>query len=475
MNRDLITRTPLPLYDLPGPKSAEFRREAHAAIPGGAHTYSKGDDQFPQCSPAAIERGLGGRVWDLDGNEFVDCSMGLGSVSLGHAYEPVLEAVRSQLGRGSNFQRPADIELDFAKKFIAAVPGAERVKFAKNGSTVTSAAVKLARAFTGRDLVAFPANHPFFSYDDWFIAGTPCRAGIPEAVRALSVTYHSERPDTLEQLYRGYPNQIACVVTEPEDPFGCRPEILQETAHIARRNGSVFVLDEMVTGYRSGWPGSFVNLGVRPDLIAWGKAIGNGFSFCALTGRADIMDLGGIRQSSRPRVFLISTTHGAEAHAVAAARAVLREYQTRSVLEKLRTAVRTVAEGMRSAARASRIQGILEIHATPWRVITVCRDPAGSVSAPFRSLLLQEMIRRGTLFQGAFLPCFSHTDDDLAHIIRAFEESCEIYRSAIEGGIEKFLIGPPVQPVFRKYNACETSCPADPCPFEARCQTVKII
>lgn len=453
-------------------RSDAYRAEAHGLIPGGAHTYSKGDDQFPALAPAAIVRGCGGRVWDLDGNEYVDCSMALGSVSLGHAYGPVLDAVREQLERGVNFQRPASIEVDLAREFVAAMPGAERVKFAKNGSTVTSAAVKLARAFTGRDLVAFPGNHSFYSYDDWFIGRTLCNNGVPEAIRALSLTYDSTCPETLEKLFHEHPGRIACVITEPEEVIPASPDAFREVARLVRSHGALFIADEMVTGYRAGWPGACAALGVLPDLATWGKAIGNGFSFCALTGRADIMELGGIRQRCAPRVFLISTTHGGEAHAIAAAGAVLHTYQTHDVLKYHREVVEKVELGMHAAVIANHLEYYLEIHASPWRIVTVCRDSEGALSPALRTLLLQEMIGRGVLFQGIFLPCYSHTDADVVQIVAAFEASCVVYREALKHGVEKFLVGAPTRPVFRKYNGCEQVCPSTPCPLEARCRSI---
>ncbi|MBI3608054.1 MAG: glutamate-1-semialdehyde 2,1-aminomutase [Nitrospirae bacterium] len=450
--------------------SDDYRAQSHRFIPGGAHTYSKGDDQFPASAPAAMARGRGARVWDIDGNEYVDCAMALGSVSLGHAYGPVLDAVREQLRLGANFQRPAAIELEFAREFVSAVPGAERVKFAKNGSSVTTAAVKLARAFTGRELVAFPGNHAFYSYDDWFIGSTLCHAGIPDAHRALSLTYDSTRPDTLERLFRDHSDRIACVITEPEELIPASSDALREVASLARRYGAVFVADEMVTGYRAGWPGACAAMGILPDLATWGKAIGNGFSFCALTGRADIMDLGGIKQTAAPRVFLASTTHGGEAHAIAAAQAVMRTYQTHDVLGHHRRTVAAVAAGMQASVAAHGLKDLVEVHAAPWRVVTVCRDAGGRPSSGLRTLLLQEMIGRGVLFQGVFLPCFAHTDADVVRITAAFEASCTVYRQALDHGVERFLIGAPTRPVFRKYNGCEQVCPARPCPLEATCR-----
>jgi glutamate-1-semialdehyde 2,1-aminomutase len=225
-----------------------------------------------------------------------------------------------------------------------------------------------------------------------------------------------------------------------------------------------------VTGYRSDFPGVSWRLGLEPDLVTWGKASGNGFAFCALTGRADIMDLGGIYQPSRPRVFLISTTHGGEAHGLAAARAVIREYRTKDVLGRHRQLAAAVTDGMRKAVTANRLDGVVEIHASPWRVVALCRDGEGRISTPLRTLLLQEMIARGVLFQGVFLPTFTHTDADVAHVVKAFDESCVIYRDAIDYGVEKFLVGPPTRPVFRKYNGCSQPCSSTPCPLEASCR-----
>lgn len=471
MSHDHPAITGVPRYITAFVKSDAYRAEAHGLIPGGAHTYSKGDDQFPACAPAAIVRGRGARVWDLDGNEYVDCAMGLGSVSLGHAYGPVLDAVREQIEKGANFQRPAVIELEFAREFVKAIPGADRVKFAKNGSAATSAAVKLARAFTGRELVAFPKNHPFFSYDDWFIGHTLCNNGVPRAVQALSVTYNSQQPETLEQLFLDHPDRIACVITEPEEVIPVPPDAYQEVARLTRRHGAVFIADEMVTGYRAGWPGASAALGVEPDLATWGKAIGNGFSFCALTGRADIMDLGGIRQAPVPRVFLISTTHGGEAHAIAAARAVLHAYQTHDVLGHHRRIVEQVAIGFRAAVAVAGLDRFLQVHASRWRIATVCRDTEENVSQSFRTLLMQEMIGRGALFQSLFLPSYAHTKEDTEVVVRAFAAACAVYREALAQGVEKFLVGASARPVFRKYNGCEQTCPVEPCPLEAKCRT----
>lgn len=431
--------------------SDAYRAAVHESIVGGAHTYSKGDDQFPILSPAAIARGKEGRVWDLDGNEYVDCAQALGAVSLGHAYEPVLAAVREQLELGAAFQRPASVELELAEEFLALTPGMDRIKFAKNGSNVTTAAVKLARAFTGRDLVAFPGNHSFYSFDDWFIGATPINSGIPDGITRFSVTYNSTQPETLKSLFDKYPDRIACVITEPEEIIPGPPDAIREVERITKSHGAVFIVDEMVTGFRAGLPGAYTELGLKPDLATWGKAVGNGFSFCALTGRADIMDLGGIKQTERPRVFLLSSTHGGEAHVLAAARAVIHEYKAKNVIGKHRDLVARAAAGMKRSVEKHALVKSLEIHVAPWRIVTICRDNDGQVSMPLRTLLLQEMIGRGVLFQGLYLPCFSHTNEDIDVILNAFDQSCAVYAHALRYGLDEMLVGEPTRAVFRRH------------------------
>src|SRR4051794_26236247 len=176
-----------PMYDLS--RSRELQTKAHRLIPGGCHTYAKGDDQYPAIAPGFIARGKGCHVWDVDGNEFIEYGMGLRAVTLGHAYPPVVEAVRTALELGTNFTRPSLAGLEGAEAFLRIVEGADMVKFTKDGSTADTAAVKLARKHTGRDLIAMCTEHPFFSYDDWFIATTTMDGGIPAAARGETLRF----------------------------------------------------------------------------------------------------------------------------------------------------------------------------------------------------------------------------------------------------------------------------------------------
>lgn len=439
-------------------KSNTYRSTIHNLIPGGAHTYSKGDDQFPLLSPAAISHGKGSHVWDIDGNEYLDCSMGLTSVSLGHAYEPVLEAVKRELDKGVNFQRPSVLEKETAEKFLSLVPQHDMIKFAKNGSIVTTAAVKLARAFTGRKLVAFPGDHPFYSYDDWFIGTTACNKGVPNEFSDLSVHFKSCDINSLKQLFERYPGQIACVITEPEkSPCGncCNcsqsPEVfLKEAIDLAHQEGALFIIDEMVSGFKSAFPGSMTMYNLKPDMATWGKGIANGFSFCALTGTKEIMELGGITNNGEEKVFLISTTHGGETHAMAAANATIEVFQQQHVVKHNHQIGDALILGCQQAISTAGASYLVDVIPCNWLVAFNFKDIQGQVSSAMRTLAMQEMIKRGVLFQGAFVPCFSHTMDDVLYFITAFTETLFVLQEASKIGVENFLVGEAAKPVFRK-------------------------
>jgi spore coat polysaccharide biosynthesis protein SpsF len=438
-------------------ESDDYRRQIHSLIPGGAHTYSKGDDQFPVLSPAAISHGKGSHIWDIDGNEFLDCSMGLSSVSLGHAYEPVLDAVRNELVKGVNFQRPSVLEKEMAETFLELIPQHDRVKFAKNGSAVTTAAVKLARAKTGRKLVAFPGDHPFYSYDDWFIGKTPCNKGVPEEFAALSVTFKSCDINSLKLLFEQYPGQIACVITEPEKNMcsmcTCNNgpgDFLKQAIELTHSNGALFVVDEMITGLKTGFPGSIAKFGIEPDMATWGKGIANGFSFCALTGKKDVMDLGGIKNKGEEKVFLISTTHGGETHAMAASVATLKEFKKNDIVAYINNYGFRIIEICQHLIDKHDLGQFIQIISSTWMPAFGFKDTNGEACAGLRTLVMQEMIKRGVMFQGVFIICYSHTEDDLFYFCKAFEEVMEVYKLALKEGYEKYLIGDKAMAVFRK-------------------------
>jgi glutamate-1-semialdehyde 2,1-aminomutase len=431
-------------------KSRALQPKAHQLIPGGAHTYSKGDDQYPEQAPAFIARGKGCHVWDIDGNEFIEYGMGLRAVTLGHAFEPVVQAAYRQMQLGANFTRPAKIEVDAAEAFLKIIDGADMVKFAKNGSDVTTAAVKLARAYTGRDLIAICGDQPFFSTDDWFIGTTEMNAGIPESVGKLTLKFRYNDLASLGELFDQHPGQIACVVMEAEAAVSPLPGYLEQVKALCEARGAVLMFDEMITGFRWHLGGAQKFHGVVPHLSTFGKALGNGFAISALAGKREIMRLGGL-DHDQARVFLLSTTHGAETHALAAALEAMRIYREQGVIEFLWRQGERLGALVQQSIAENRLEGFFELLGRPCNLVFGTRDENHERSQPFRTLFIQELIRRGVIAP-SFVMSFSHSDDDIERTAEAVHGAHVVYRKALDEGIEKYLEGRPVKPVNRKYN-----------------------
>jgi glutamate-1-semialdehyde 2,1-aminomutase len=427
--------------------SKKLRRRSHALIPGGCHTYAKGDDQYPEEAPGFIVRGEGCHVWDVDGNEFIEYGMGLRSVALGHAYPAVIDAAIGQMHLGTNFTRPSPLESECAEALMDLVPGAEMVKFGKNGSDATNAAVKLARAYTGRNLIAVCRQHPFFSVDDWFIATTSMNAGIPEIVRNLTKSFSYNDLESAQLLFDRFPKQIAALILEPEKEEPPESGFLDNLKRLCENNGALLILDEMITGFRwhNGGGQGFYKL--TPHLAAFGKAMGNGFSVSALTGLKEIMQLGSNRRD-RDRVFLLSLTHGAELQNLAAAKAVMDIYKREAVVDTLWRQGARLAAGIQRSIEAYGLEDYFAVSGRPCCLTYRTCDADQQPSQIFRTLFLQEIIKRGILAP-SLIVSYSHTDSDIDRTVEVIHDALAIYRQALEEGPDKFLKGRPVRPVFR--------------------------
>lgn len=443
----------------------------HAAIPGGAHTYSRGDDQYPSNAPPILSHGKGAYVWDPDGRRFLDYGMGLRAVTLGYADERVNAAAIAEINKGNNLTRPSITELEAAEGMLSLFPWAGMVKFAKNGSIVTTAAVKLARAFTGRTHVAIPAGQPFFTYDDWFIGSTPMDRGIPAEHKALTLKFDYNDIASLERLFIEHPGRIACVLMEPAtslspcpsscggllDPCSCAgcPQrslnFLHQVKALCAKYGAVFVLDEMITGFRWDLRGAMKVYDVEPDLATFGKGMANGFALAALIGRRDIMELGGIRQEGAERVFLISTTHGSEMSAFGAFNRTVEIYRSEDITGHLWRYGRRLIEGLNALAAEAGVASHFEAHGFGCSPYYTTRDADGQVSLPFRTLWSQEMIKGGVLMPWVALSA-AHGDEELDLTLTAARKAFAVYAAALSDGLDKHLVGPSVKPVFRKHN-----------------------
>ena len=432
-------------------KSKALRPKVHSVIPGGAHTYAKGDDQYPELSPGFIERGKGCHIWDVDGNEFIEYGMGLRAVTLGHAYPSIIEAAHRQMLLGNNFNRPATIELQAAEMLQSLIPSAEMVKFAKDGSTILTAALKLARAHTGRKLVAICSNSPFFSYNDWFIGTTAMDGGVNRAEVDLTVKFNYNDIDSLKQLFAQYPDQIAMVLLEPARTEEPKEGFLQQVIDLSHQHGALVTLDETISGFRFHKGGAQTLYGVTPDMSCFGKAMANGFSLSALTGKREVMELGGLFHN-RERVFLLSTTHGAEGPSLAAGIETMRIYRDEPVIEHLYRVGDRLRAGFRQVTADLGVSEYLGIAGRGCNLLYSTHDHEHKPSQPFRTLFMQELIRWGVLAP-SFIVSYAHSDADIDHTIEAVARAAKVYKKALEAGsTDGLLVGAPTKVVYRRYN-----------------------
>ncbi len=431
---------PAPLHARSLNRSQELLARGRELIPGASQTLSKGPTQWVQgVAPAYLERGSGAYVWDVDGNRYLDFPMALGPIILGHCHPAVDEAITEQLRSGISFTLPHPIEIEVAERILAVVPGVERVRFAKSGSDATSAAVRLARASTDRERVIVTGYH---GWHDWYIGSTARHRGVPEAVRALVEPVAFGDLGALSEALERWPEQIACVVCEPVGVLEPEPALLREMIDLAHGHGALVVFDEVITGFRLAPGGAQEYFDVRADLVCFGKALGNGMPISALAGPADTMeDLGDV---------FFSGTHGGETLSLAAARATLDVLAREPVHEHLWRLGRRLQQGVSGAIEQRGLSDWVSCSgAAPWTIVSIREPDPGGATLPARSLLQQEMLKRGVLFNGSNFISYAHTDADIDAAVEAYAAAFDVLGDALPDDLERRLEGPPVTPAFR--------------------------
>ena len=401
----------------------ELTRRLNAVIPGGAHTYSKGHDQFPINSPALIKYGKGAWLFDEENNEYLDCAMGLTSVSIGHGDDEIATAVYNAALLGANYSKPALLELEAAEFFLSNVaPQHDMVKFTKNGSTATTAALKLARAFTGREKVLVPAQFPFFSYDDWFIAGTVANHGTQLTARSQVVKFDYGDLESLRSILESQGNEIAALIMEPVKFSLPQPGYLSEVKMLCEAHGVIFILDEMWCGAKLAIGGGQEYFGVEAHLATWGKGIANGFSCCALTGKRELMELGGISKTGAKKVFLVSTTHGAESTGLAAMIATITRLKESTLLEENYSIGEAFYQQATLMIKNYEMEDYLEIVGDTRVVQTIKIKKYSKFSeAQLSTYVFREFHKSNVLYNGLFYFMAAHRNDELNSILTAFE------------------------------------------------------
>ena len=421
-------------------RSEELLARAERTIPLGTQTFSKSKTQFPYgVSPFYAARALGSRLWDADGNEYIDFISSLCSVTLGYNDPDVTAAVGAQLEKGVIFSLPTELELQVAELVVELVPSAERARFGKNGSDATAGAIRVARAFTSRDRVAVCGYH---GWQDWYIGSTARNRGVPAATRALTHRFDYNDLDSLDRVLREHPNEFAAVIMEPMNVAEPAPGFLAGVAELTRKNRAVLVFDEVITGFRFANGGAQELFGVTPDLTCLGKGIANGYPLSAVVGRADIMAL-------MEEVFF-SFTMGGEALSLAAAAAALTKLKREPVVDTLRRTGQKILDGTRERIARHGIGGFARTSGHPSWTFLQFVDMPNCSQWEIKTLFMQEVQARGILSLGTHNVTYAHSDDDVARLLRVYDEVFPILREAVEeGAMKQYLHCRPLEPLFR--------------------------
>ncbi len=427
-----------------------YGKKAHYYIPAGAHTYSRSDETFSSNSPRVIEKCKGAYAWDVDGVKWLDYGMACRSVTVGYNYDRISQAAIAQIMNGNTATKASKIEVDAAELLCNLIPWVDMVKFAKNGSTVTTAAVKLARAYTGKKYVVRCRQHSFFSYDDWFIGDTVMNCGVPEDIQRLTLDFDYNDIESVKSVFEQYKGQIAALIMEPAEFEEPKDNFLQKVKDVCHENGAVFILDEMITGFRWDLLGASKYYNVEPDLVTYGKGMANGFSVAALGGKREIMELGGL-EHDKERVFLISTTHGAEMSGLGAFVETMNVYKELNVTDKLWQTGRKLRSELTNISDELGISDNIYAEGADCSFNIVMKDSKGNVSPEFRTLFCQEMAKQHIIMNCVSL-CYEHGEQEIEMTVEAFRKALNVYQKALNSDVDKFIEGSIIKPVFRKYN-----------------------
>ena len=418
-------------------RSDEYYARALGLIPAFTQTLAKGPGQHVLgVAPKYIQRGKGSHVWDVDGNEYIDFNMGIGPISLGYCYEAVDNAIRTQIESGITFSLMHPLEVEVAEMLREVLPNAEMIRFSKTGADVTSAAVRLARAYTNREKILCCGYH---GWHDWYISVTQRSDGVPKAVRDLTHTFSY---NDLQSVIDSIDDDTAAVILEPVIFEPPKDDFLSRLKAICEENGTLLIFDEMWTGFRLELGGAQEFFGVKPDLACYSKAIANGMPLSVLAGRRAVMEL-------CERDVFFFTTFGGEALSLAAAKATISEMREKRVPQYLAERGKALKDGYNSLVKESGM-AYTKCSGLDCRTIVSFDAEAGD-PLEIKSLLQQEMIKRGVLWSGFHNISYSHSNGDIVYTLNAYRDALPIVKRAVdEQRVRHYLRGEPVEPVFRK-------------------------
>ena len=442
-------------------KSELLFEEAKKYIPGGVNSPVRAFKAVGG-TPPFIASALGSKIYDVDGKEYIDYVSSWGPMIVGHRHPQVIKALQKALTKGLSYGAPTEAEIELARMIVEAVPSIEMVRMVNSGTEATMSAIRLARGYAGRDKI-IKFSGCYHGHGDFLLVkagsgattlGIPDSKGVPDDFARNTITLPFNNLDAVRKAVKAEASKIAAIIVEPV-PGNMGVVLPQEgflrgLRDLCHETGIVLIFDEVMSGFRVAWGGAQSLYGVIPDMTCLGKVIGGGLPVGAFGGKKEIMELGGLKHD-KERVFLMSGTHGAENHGLAAALKTMKIYESEPVIETLWRQGERLAAKLRKSVDENHLTDYIPIMGRPCCLVYGTRDNEKKPSQPFRTLLIQETMERGILAP-SLIVSYSHTDADIDKTVEAFHEAFRIYRKALDEGIEKYLIGRPVKPVWRKYN-----------------------
>ncbi len=420
-------------------KSEEFLLRAEKRIPLGSQTFSKSRTQYPVgISPLFVDRARGAFIWDIDENRYIDLVSSLASITLGYGDRKVNRAVKKQLKKGVSLSLPGVLEAEVAELICELVPSVEMVRFGKNGSDATSAAVRLARAYTGRDHIAVCGYH---GWQDWYIGSTSRNKGVPDAVGKLTHVFNYNDVESLERIIRNNP-ELACVVMEPMNISYPNPGFLESIREVTKKKGILLVFDETITGFRFSKGGAQELFGIDPDLSTFGKGIANGFPLSVVGGKREIM-------MEMEEIFF-SGTFGGELLSLAAAKSVLELHKNNMVALKLAKIGTELQLHLSDEIKRLNMTDVLQLSGHPSWLFLSWLGTRDFKSSEFKTLFQQLMYERGVLILGTLNVSMAHNSKQIKEIKKIFSQTLEDIAGAIDDStVSQRLKAEPLKPLFK--------------------------
>lgn len=420
--------------------SEEWLKRAEVTIPLGSQTFSKSRTTYPVgISPLFAKKAKDAYLWDIDDNKYIDYVSSLASVTLGYSNKEFTQHIKKQLKKGTIYSLPAKLETEVAEMLVQLIPSAEMVRFGKNGSDATAAAIRLARSFTGKDHILVCGYH---GWQDWYIGSTTRNKGVPQNVSSLVHKFEFNNIESLEILFENFTNKIAAVIMEPMNISFPKQGFLENVQKITNKNNALLIFDETITGFRYSKGGAQELFGITPDLSTFGKGLANGFPLSAIVGRRDIMN--------EMNEIFFSGTFGGELLSLSAALFMLQKHCEDEIVPKLVENGENLNEGLDSLILQSGMQDILTLsgHAT-WKFLN-WKQTNQVTSDELRTYFMQEIFKRGILNIGTHNITLSHTKSITKKTLKVYSEVLFSMRDLIDSNSLKLKLDvQPNPPLFK--------------------------